>query len=693
MIPKIQIKHTEKPAYVYIRQSSVNQVRYNQESTERQYALKNKAIELGWQSEKIHILDQDLGKSGAHMAGREGFKTLVADVSMRAVGAVFALEASRLARSCADWHRLLELCATTGTLIIDEDGCYNPADFNDQLLLGLKGSMSQAELHFLRARLLGGKRNKAKRGELRLPLPVGFVYDDKGQIVFDPDEQVQEAIRLVFAVFREVGSVYGIVHKFGNEGFTFPKRAYGGSWAGKLIWGRLTRSRARRILTTPCYAGAYVSGRFRTVKNILPDGTIQSKLVETPMSSWLVLIKDHHEGYISWDDFIRNKKTIVRNRNNREDTLLSGSAREGAALLQGLLLCGICGHRVSVRYKGNGGRYTSYECHWRENEGLSTTSCIMIRGDLLDRTVSKRVLEILEPNQIQIAMKAVEELERREEVIEKQWRMRIERAEYEAQLAQRRYEEVDPANRLVASTLERRWNDALIKVEEIKKERKEHKNSKRRVATPEQKAKLMSLAKDLPRLWNASKTKAKDRKHILRLLIKDITLDKTPNSKKATLHIRWQGGACESIPVQIPPHYSDQIRYSREMVEKVRNLARKFNDNQIAKKLNREGRRSATGKVFNKRRVQWIRYKYKIPAPVLKHPEEITVKELAEKFGVSKQMVYYWIERKIITARRLNACSPYWITIDSEKEKELVEWVRNSCKIPKRHIKHSHGKL
>ncbi len=680
---KVQKVHLEKPAYIYIRQSTMGQVRHHQESTERQYGLKNMALKLGWPAGTIRILDRDLGTSGAQITGRKDFKELVADVSMRKVGAVFALEVSRLARSCTDWHRLLELCANTDTLIIDEDGCYNPADFNDQLLLGLKGTMSQAELHFLRARLLGGKLNKAKKGELKTPLPVGLVYDDGGRTVFDPDDEVRHTIRMLFAFFRETGSGYGVVHGFAKKGLRFPKRAYGGAWDGRLVWGRLTESRVLGVLKNPSYAGVYVFGRYQSVKEMAIDGTIRTKSVPVPMSDWRVTIKDHHEAYITWDEYIHNQTILEKNRTNGEETLVSGPAREGKALLQGLLVCGTCGRRLTVRYKGNGGIYPTYECNWRRREGLTTSSCLHIRCGLIDEPVSTRILEVIEPKQIDIALKALEELERRDNVIDRQWRMRIDRAEYETQLAQRRYEAVDPDNRLVAASLEKGWNEALINVEETKKDFAEHQRKEHITATKEQKAKLRSLARDLPRLWKSSTTQAKDRKRILRLLIKDITVEKLPEPKRIMLHLRWYGGACEDIPITLLPSIADQLRYPKEIIEKVKGLAKDLTGAEIARELNRQGILSAKGKPFTASMISWIRYRHAIPAPNHKRPEELTVKDVAKKFAVSIHVVYYWINQKVVKARRLNQGMPYWITIDSQKEKELIEWVSNSSKIKK----------
>jgi len=681
MISKVQSSHIEKPAYIYIRQSTMGQVRFHQESTERQYALKDRAMELGWSPSMVSILDRDLGQSGAQSHQREDFQKLVADVSMRKVGAVFSLEASRLARSCTDWHRLLELCSLTGTLIIDEDGCYNPSDFNDQLLLGLKGTMSQAELHFLRSRLQGGKLNKAKKGELRFPLPVGLCYDDEGHIVLDPDQEVRGALELLFSAFREMGSAYAVVQRFVSHGIKFPKRSYGGAWHGKLIWGRLSHSRVLSVLKNPSYAGTYAFGRYRSCKDLSADGKIRGKMSAVPMPDWRVMIEGHHEGYITWADYLRNRSVLEKNQTNKESMLLSGVAREGLAMLQGLLLCGTCGRRLSVRYKGNGGIYPTYECNWLRREGVATKSCMSLRCDLLDHAISQRVLEVLQPAQIELAIKAVDELEKRNDTVIKQWRMRIERAEYEAELCQRRYEEVDPSNRLVAGTLERRWNEALVKLEQTQQEYAASQRTESLAATAEQRAQILALAEDLPRLWNAPTTPSRERKRILRLLIKDITVETLTGTRKVVLHLRWQGGACEDKTFERPLPVSDQLRYPSPLVERIRKLACTHPDPDIAAALNREGLLSAKGKPFTTSMIKWIRYRHSIPAVALKRPDEFTVNEIARKFGVSQHVVYYWIERGIVPARRTNAGSPYWLTISPQNEATLKEWVSKSTRI------------
>ncbi len=686
MMSKIQTQHIEKNAYVYIRQSTMGQVRYNRESTERQYALKEKALQLGWSPNSIRLLDQDLGKSGAQSSNRQDFKLLIADVSLSKVGAIFSLEASRLSRSNTDWHRLLELCALTGTLIIDEDGCYNPADFNDQLVLGMKGTMSQAELHFIRARLLGGKLNKAKKGELRFPLPVGLCYDDENQIVLDPDEEVRNAITLLFSFFAELGSAYGVVRKFATSSLSFPKRSYGGIWNGKLIWGYLSYTRVLQVLKNPSYAGVYAFGRYQVKKSIHRNGEVQTRSVRMPMDEWKVKIMEHHEGYISWEIFLKNQEVLKKNRTNGEETLLSGSAREGKAILQGLLLCGSCGRKISIRYKGNGGIYVVYECKHVKNEGLRGTGCLSVKADILDAGISSRILKVIKSDQIQIALKAFEELTERETLIDRQWRMRIEKAEYEAQLAQKRYEEVDPSNRLVAGTLEKRWETALNNIEVAEREFDDHRQKNSIQITQKQRSKIVALAKNIPRLWSSPTTKEQDRKRILRLLIKDITLERLSKEQKVILHIRWQGGATEDMSLELPPKIYDKLRYPKEMVDRVRELAKFSTDIEIAESFNKKGMLSATGKPFTKKMISWIRHKHSVPYPRLNRPEEFSVKQVCDKFGVSRHVVYYWIERDLVQARKIDNRSPYWITLNSEKGRELENWVKKSKRIKNSNI-------
>jgi len=681
MNSKITEQHRSRPAYIYVRQSTSAQVLHHQESTERQYGLRAMALELGWSESTIRTLDRDLGMTGTEMTRREDFKTLVADVSMGQVGAVFALEVSRLARSNLDWHRLLELCALTATLVIDEDGCYDPANFNDGLLLGLKGTMAQAELHFLHARLQVGKLNKAKKGELRFPLPVGYCYDEQGRIVPDADAEVRGAVELVFRLFRETGSAYAVVHRFSERGLRFPKRAYGGAWDGKIIWGRLSHSRVLGLPKNPSYAGSCVFGRYQYRREINLDGEVRKRLQAVETSAWRVSLKQHHEGYITLEELAKNREQLQKNRTNGEEMLLSGPAREGLALLQGLLVCGNCGHALTVRYRGNGGICPTYQCNLLRREGMSTKSCMVFRCDLVDGVVAEEMLKSLQPAELELALAALHELESRDQGILRQWQMRLERAEYEVALAERRYQEVDPANRLVAGTLERRWNEALLHLDDLRKEAAEFQRQEAHVATPEQKAKVLALARDLPRLWHAPTTQSRDRKRMLRLLIKDITVEKRSHLKQLLVHIRWQGGASSDVSVQLPLNIQDRVRYPSAVVGEVSELALSLPDREIADRLNGSGQASAKGLPYTAKIVQWIRCRYRIPPADLKRPEELTVQQVAKRFGTSDQVVYYWIEHSVIQSRRLHPGMPHWITLSDQDEQKLREWVCKSRRI------------
>lgn len=677
----IQHEHRQKLAYVYLRQSTISQVRHNQESTERQYALRGQAQTLGWSPEQIVTLDGDLGLSGTQMANRPDFKKLVAEVSLQKVGAVFSLEASRLSRSCLDWHRLVDLCGWTGTLLIDEDGCYNPSDFNDRLLLGLKGTMSQAELHFMHARLLGGKLNKAKKGELRFPLPVGFVHAESAGTVLDPDQEVQGAVRMVFDSFRKTGSAYGVVQQLAERQVRFPKRSYGGVWNGQLRWGRLAHGRVLSILRNPAYAGAYVFGRFRGCKSFSPEGQVRAKTAAMPMADWKVLLKDKHPAYISWEDFLANQQLLAGNQTN-DSTPAVGAAREGSALLQGLILCGRCGRRMSPRYGGTRGTHPAYECSWRRRE-LAGPTCWSVRADVLDAAVAERVLQILTPAQLEIALSALAEVERRDHAVEHQWQLKIQRADYEAQLAQRRYEEVDPANRLVAGNLEQRWEQALHQLAQVRQEHEAYRQKQTPPLTADQQRQVRQLAEDLPRMWRAPTTTAKDHKRVLRLLLKDVTLEKRPAAHQAILHLRWQGGATEDLTVTLPLNACDRWRYPEAVVNEVRTRAREQTDEQIAEVFHAEGRKSAKGHPFTAAIVRELRFKYRIAAASGKRPGELTVQELSKKFGVRPGVAYYWLDRGVVEGRRRRPGGPIWITLAPDKERELAAWVTNSKRICK----------
>jgi DNA invertase Pin-like site-specific DNA recombinase len=677
---KIQSQHLSLFACIYLRQSTPRQVLHHQESTQRQYALQEKARELGWLPHLIRVLDGDLGQSGSSPdAPREDFKMLVADVSMGKVGAIFALEASRLSRCCADWHRLLELAALGGTLIIDEDGCYDPADFNDQLLLGLKGTMSQAELHFMRARLQGGRLNKARKGELRTPLAAGLFHDELGRVVLDPDQQVQHIVHQLFDSFRHTGSAYGIAHDFADKGLLFPKRVHGGAWDGKLQWERLSTSRALSVLKNPTYAGVYAYGQRRYIRRSDADGKIHRHTSKLPMESWTVKIENHHPAYIDWPTFLENQAMLRRNQTVSGQTPVPGPVREGRGLLQGLLLCASCGRRLGVRYHGDGGVRCRYLCGRLLSEGLLRRTCMSLNAEPLDEAVSRRALEVMQPMQIEIALKAMDQLHRQHEAVNRQWQLQLDRARYETELAQRRYEKVDPANRLVAATLETQWNQALTELDRLRKEYEQQQQAEV-VSNQEQEA-MRRLAQDLPSLWNAPSTQARDRKRILRLLIKDITVEKQNDSRRTVLHVRWQGGACEDIVIEPNRSSGSALSYPKELVDQVRELAGSMHDPEIADELNRRGISSATGKQFTSEMIRWIRNRHAVPQPSIRHRDELTVRQVREKFGVSIHVVYYWIDRGIVSARRRTAGSAWLIDLDAAKEAELKRWVERSPKL------------
>jgi DNA invertase Pin-like site-specific DNA recombinase len=680
MMGKILEMHLVKPAYVYLRQSTMGQVRFHQESTERQYALKEKARALGWETEKIKILDGDLGVSGSHMTNRTDFQLLVADVSMNKVGAVFALEASRLSRSNTDWHRLLELCSLTQTLIIDEDGCYNPADFNDQLLLGLKGTMSQAELHFIRARLQGGKLNKAKKGELRFPLPVGYVYNEGNKTTIDPDSEVSGAVRLVFDVYRETNSAYAVAQHFFKNQLKFPKRSYGGAWDGKLIWGDLSHSRVLSIIKNPCYAGVYVYGRHKSETRISKDGGIRQHLRVAPMNEWEVKIKDHHEGYISWDEYLTHHEYLKDSRTNCATNLLPGPAREGHALMQGIIFCSKCGRRLSVQYTGNGGIYPTYQCTWKKRDGQSDKACMYVSAKLVDDALSSRIIDVIQPSELQLAVDAYDEVERRHSSVDRQWMMKIERAKYDIDLAQRRYEQVDPSNRLVASTLERQWNGALRALELLEEEYDAAASKKEMSVISDKKDKVLKMGGSLVSLWTSKTTKEKDRKRILRLFIKDITVDCNPEGKELLLSIRWQGGAIEKLKLDRPLKIHEKWKHSSELIEKVKELSKTMNDRSIVKFFSDQGQKTNKGNPFTIGCIKWIRYKHSIPTSRGKRDGDLSVKEIMAKYNVSYHVVNYWIKRKVVNARKETG-SPWWITLNRQTEERLEGWVANSTRI------------
>jgi DNA invertase Pin-like site-specific DNA recombinase len=451
---KVTQAHLKRSAYLYVRQSTMRQVVENTESTHRQYALRQRAVALGWPEDRITTIDSDLGQSGASATEREGFQTLVGEVGMGQAGIVLGLEVSRLARNSADWHRLLEICALTDTLILDEDGIYDPAHFNDRLLLGLKGTMSEAELHVLRARLRGGLLSKARRGELRCRLPAGFIYDDAGHVVFDPDTQVQETVRLLFQTFARTGTLRATVQYFRQQHLLFPKRLDSGPHRSELIWTPLSLGRASSAMHNPWYAGAYAFGRGRWRKR--PDG--RERHERLPREQWHVLIRDAHPGYISWEEYERNERRLQQSAQALGFERNAGPAREGSALLQGKVVCGLCGSRMQVRYNPRkDGMVPNYLCAGR-GRLFGDPLCQSMVGDGIDAAIGQLLVDTVTPMALDLALAVQQEINSRLDEADRLRYRQVERAQYEADTARQRYMHVDPVNRLVADSLEAHWN-------------------------------------------------------------------------------------------------------------------------------------------------------------------------------------------------------------------------------------------
>ncbi|MBW1669496.1 MAG: recombinase family protein [Deltaproteobacteria bacterium] len=579
---KVSVDQLKRKAYLYVRQSSLRQLMDNQESTKRQYALKQRAVALGWSPEMIEVIDEDLGRSGA-WSGRSGFQRLVGEVGMGHAGIVLSLEVSRLARNCSDWHRLLEICAVADTLILDEEGIYNPSLFNDRLLLGLKGTMSEAELHVIRARLIGGMLNKASRGELKLRLPVGFVYDLKGRVVLDPDMQIQESIRHLFSTFRQVGTVFRTVRTFRDEGIKFPNRMHHGPSKGDVVWTSLKVSRVNHILHNPRYTGAYVYGR-KTQKRRDAEG--RPIVRDLPRAEWHALIKDAHEGYISWEEYEENQKRLKANSISWRGSERS-VPREGSALLQGLVVCGICGKRMSVRYRKTRGRLRpEYACKGC-GDNLAEPRCQSMPGDGIDEAVGSLLVETMNPLALDVALAVQEELNRRTDEADRIRQKQVERARYEVELARRRYLRVDPDNRLVADALEADWNENLRALAKAEAQYKRLREKDRKALDEGMQEKIRELAADFPRLWNDPATPQRERKRIAHLLVEDVTLVK--GKEDITVHVRFKGGAAETLRISRPLKSWEEWTTDAKVVAEIDRLLDHHTNSQVASILNQSG--------------------------------------------------------------------------------------------------------
>lgn len=643
---KVTSEHLQRKAYLYVRQSSLQQVRLNQESGRRQYALQQRAVELGWPKGRIVVVDGDQGHSGVSAADRKGFQQLVAEVGIGKAGIVLGLEVSRLARNNADWHHLLEICALTHTLILDEDGLYDPCDYNDRLLLGLKGTFSEAELHVLKARMRGGLLNKAQRGQLHLRLPVGFVYDSEGKIVFDPDKQVQQSLRLLFQTYRRVGTGRAVAVYFRQQNLLFPTRRCGLP-TEKLEWKELYAARVVTILHNPLYAGAYVYGRSRTIKRV--DGGY-GRLVQSK-EQWKVLIKDAHESYISWEEYEKNQKQLLSWVQTKDDlNKRQRPAREGCALLQGLAICGVCGRRMTLHYKyrkHDDRLVPKYECV-REQGQWGTPRCQHLTGDGVDEAVGKLLMESVTPLTLEVALNVQKELQQRFEEADRIRRQQVERAQYEANLAHRRYMQVDPENRLVVGTLEAQWNEKLCALEKAKEEYERLCREDHVIMDKKKEKEILALATDFPRLWQNPNVSDKQRKRMVRLLIEDVTL---LVGKDVTVHVRLKGGATKTLSVPKPKTGAEIKRTKPEVIKEIDHLLDHHPDREVAKILNDKGFRSSVDRLqFTAYMVVRLRHSHHIKSHCerLRERGMLTMPEMAQKLNISTCTLETWCKKGLI---------------------------------------------
>jgi DNA invertase Pin-like site-specific DNA recombinase/predicted DNA-binding transcriptional regulator AlpA len=662
---KITTSHLSRQAIVYLRQSSAAQVEHNRESTERQYALANKAREFGWSDERIVIIDEDLGLSGSGSVARSGFARLTAEVALGRVGLVLGLEVSRLARNNADWHRLIDLAGLTDTLIGDADGIYHPALFNDRLLLGLKGTMSEAELHVLRARLNGGIRNKAARGELRRGLPVGFVWGEAdGEVLFHADEAVVAAIGSIFARFADTGSARRVWLWFRDQGYKLPLRM---SAHADIRWVEASYHAIHQVLTNPVYAGAYVYGKTRTEITLDASGARRKRIKHLLRDQWQVLIKEHHQGFIDWQTYEANQHRIARN--TRPGPHKAGAVREGSALLQGLAHCGHCGRRLRTHYRGRNSA-PGYHCageHLVQGRG---SYCLNIGGVQIEDAVTRAFIAALEPAKITATLAAVEQVEMDRESVLKHWRLGVERASYAVSLAERRYRAVDPDNRLVARGLERDWEDSLTSLETAKSELARREHERPRVLSIDERSRLCALGPDLAAVWAAITTAPRDRKELLGTLIEEVIVKVERDKSAAHLTLRWKGGALTEIDLDLPRSRPATVRTDEDTVALVRRLAVHYPDTVIAGILNRQGRRTARGHRFEGNRVCSLRTHWKIPCFVpnidAAAGELLTIKLAATALGVAPSTIHRLINDGIIAGAQITPGAPWRIRLTND---------------------------
>ena len=673
---KIGPVHLGRDAYVYVRQSTLTQLREHTESLLRQYELRERAVALGWDRHQVRVIDADLGRSGADATARQGFKDLVADVGLGRVGIVFGIEVSRLARNNSDWYQLLDLCAMTDTLIADTDGVYHPADFNDRLVLGLKGTMSEAELHLIRSRLTAGLRHKAARGELRQFLPVGFDYDENGAVVITPDEAVVEAIATVFRRFAELGTGRQVLLSLRGDGLLLPRRP---TRTGRVHWAAATYPAVHDFLTNPVYAGAFVFGRTRTEKRLDPSGTVVARTILLPREEWTVLIPDHHPGFIDWATFEAN--TARLRENWRAPRGFGGGApREGAALLQGRLRCGKCSRLMQTGYSGTKGNCPRYLCGRAKQLYGGEKGCQSLGGRRLENRVLKEVFAVLEPAALAATAQALTDAERAHAATVRTFELTAERARYEADRARRQYDAVEPENRLVARALERALEAKLAAQRQAERDLLAGRARRPVRLTDEEQAWLSRAGADVRAVFTAPSTTFRERKQLLRAILAEVVVTVDPATRTAGLRIIWQGGT--SLPLtKTGGHFRAT---DEDTVDLVRRLAEHYDDTTIALILSRQHRRTGTGLTFTKSRVQSLRVSRGIPShrPPDTVPTDgdddgddavvVTVAEAERLLGVGKVTIYRWLRDGFITGEQLTAGAPWRIRIDQAVRDHIV---------------------
>jgi DNA invertase Pin-like site-specific DNA recombinase len=684
---KVQPHHLERSAYLYIRQSSMRQVIENVESTKRQYALRSRAIALGWRDDEIVVVDCDQGESGASAAWREGFQDLVAQVGMGRAGIVMGLEVSRLARNNADWHRLLEICALADTLILDEDGVYDPSNFNDRLLLGLKGTMSEAELHVLKARLRGGILNKVRRGEYRCPLPTGFVYDEAGNVALDPDAQIQGTIVHFFETFARVGSACQTVKAFRKENLGFPSRRVGGN----TVFLPLTTSTAMRVLSNPRFAGVYVYGRRRYRRAANGQTKVQQK---HDYSDWLACLPNAHPGYISWEQYQQNLKLLAANGRGYEQARGS-PPREGAALLQGRAVCGQCGKHFRVRYRSTRGKQEVWYVCDRGHGNLGEPDCQSIAGSPIDAAIGVLVAEKMTPAAVDLALEIRREIETRQQEADRLRSRAVERAQFEADLAQRRFMLVDPSNRLVADNLEAEWNSKLRALAQAREEREQARQQNQLIVDDAIRQRLLMMTTDFKKLWNDPTTPNRERKRLLACIIEDATLTKLPAEGITRVQLRFKGGKTETLTTSNPKPSGEQVKTEPRIIQPVDKLLDNHVYAEIADILNRQGLRPGgsarpgrSSTTFTALRVAYLVHRYKVRSRYdrLRGCGMLTAAEAATRLGVHEATVVHWAEHGIITRHAHNAHAYLYELPDSTPAKHSSRWdqLSDRAKVHKR---------